>query len=162
MELVADTEDHVLLLTRQVELAVNLTVHTLACLTTDSDDSGIGLSDLMLHATLRDFYLVELGLTLVEEPHHRVLVGLQLRLGILDVVLVYLGQQGCRRNTDILQTLHHIYHVGHIDATRAQTSREEVVAVDTEQSHRLQVTDRQHTSVLQQYHTLGRRLTSDL
>ena len=141
---------------RQVELAVNLAVNALTSLTTDGDNRSISLLQFVGHATLRDFYLVKLGLSLIEEPHHRVLVGLQLHLRILHVVLVYLCQQRRGLHTNILQTLHHIDNIRHVDTTRTQTTREEVIAIDAKQRHRLQIADGQYAIVFQQHHTLGR------
>ena len=68
---------------------------------------------------------------------------------------------GCS-DADILKTGYHIDTVGHIDGTRAETAREEVIGVDTEEGNGLKVTDGEHTSVLQQYHALGARLAGNL
>ena len=143
MELVADAEYHVLLQLAQVELTVYFAVHALTSLTADGDDGGICLLQFMGHTALRDFYFVELGLALVEEPHHGILVGLELGLGIAHVVLVNLRQQGSGGNTDVLQSLYHVDHVRNVDTAGTQAARHEVVAVDTKQGHCLEVANGQ-------------------
>ena len=91
----------------------------------------------MLDGTVGNLYLVELRLTLVKEPHLGVLVDAQFLAGILHVVLIDLGKGGRGADTGILQSRHHIDHVRHVDTARTQTTREEIVAVYSEQCHRL-------------------------
>ena len=112
-------------------------------LAADGDDGGIGLLQFVGHTAFRNLYLVELGLALVEEPHHGILVGLELGLGIAHVVLVNLRQQGRGGNTDVLQSLYHVDHVRNVDTAGTQAARHEVVAVDTKQGHCLEVANGQ-------------------
>ena len=135
MELVADAEYHVLLRLRQVELAVYLAVQALPRLSANGHYGGVSLLHLVGHTALRNLYLVKLRLSLVQKPHHGVLVSLQLRLGIFYVVLVYLGQQWRGGHADVLQPRHHVNHIGNVDGTRAETARQEIVTVDAEEGH---------------------------
>ena len=161
MELVADAENHVFLQVCQVEFAVNLAIHALAGLAPDGDDGGVGLLHFVGHAAVGNLNLVQFWLSLVQEPHHGVLVGLQLGLGIFYVVLVNLGEEWGSAHTHVLQSLHHVDHVGHVDGPRAKSAREEIVAVHAEKSHGLQVADGQCPRVLQQHHAFGSALAGD-
>ena len=136
---VAHAKDHLLLVVCEVELAFYLPVHPLAGLPTYGDDGRIGQFGFGGGATLGYFYLIKLGLSLIEKPHHGILVGLEFGFGILYVVLVNLGELRCGAHSDILEPCHHIHHVGHVDTSRAQTTRKEVVAVHSEEGHGLEM-----------------------
>ena len=74
----AHAVDHRLFVFVEIEFGLDVAVQTFTSLTADGDNGCIGLLAGSLHAAPADFYLRELGLSLVEEPHLRILVGLEL------------------------------------------------------------------------------------
>jgi len=119
MEDTAHATDHLLLLIGEVELALDVAVHAFTGLTADGDDGSVGLGSLMLYAALRDVDLIEFGLPLIEKPHPRVLVGLELGFGIGHIFRIDVGELRCSGDAGVFQSVHHIHDVGHIDAARA-------------------------------------------
>ena len=161
MEGIRHSEYHVLLYLTQVELTIYLAVHTLASLSTYGDDSSIGLRLFTGYAALGYLDFIEFGLSLIQEPHHRILIGLQLSLGIFHVVLIDFCKLRSGSHTDVLQTCNHVYRITYINSTTTKAARHKVVRVDSEEGYCLQVANRQSTIVLQEHHTLCTTLTGN-
>ena len=88
MESIRYTENHILLYLTEIELTIDLAIHSLTRLTADGDDGSICLWLLTSYTTLSNLDFIELWLSLIQEPHHRILVCLQLSLGILYIILI--------------------------------------------------------------------------
>ena len=161
MEGIRNTENHILFRLTEVELTIDLTVHTLTSLTSDGDDGGISLRLLIGHTALSYIDFIEFWLSLIQEPHHRILVCLELCLGIFHIVLIDFCELRSSSHTDVLQSSNHIYRITYIDSSTTKSTRHKVVGVDTEESHRLQATDRESCIVLQEHHTLGAALAGN-
>ena len=129
VEDVAHAGNEGLLEVGQGELSGYLSVNALSCLTRNGDDSGTGLLGLMANATLGNLHLVQLGLSLIQEPHERVLVDSQFDAGIGHILLIDIGQQRCGGESLLGQGSHHVRHLLHIDAAGAYTAGEEVITV---------------------------------
>src|SRR5574344_558054 len=117
MESISHAEYHILLRFAEVEFTINTAVYTLTGLTTDGDDGCICLWKLMLYATRCDIYLVQFGLSLIQEPHLRILVGLEFCLCILHITLINLCELWRRADVGIFQSGDHVHYVRYIYAT---------------------------------------------
>ena len=161
MESIRYTENHILLYLTEVELTIDLAIHSLTCLTADGDDGSVCLWLLASYTAFSNLDFIELRLSLIQEPHHRILVCLQLSLGILHIILIDFRKLRSSCHTDVLQTGNHIHRIAYINGSTTETTRHEVVRVDTEECHGLQALDRKSGIILQEHHTLGRTLTGD-
>ena len=115
----------------------------------------------MGYTTLSNLYFIVFGLSLIEEPHHRILVSFKFCLGILHIALVNLRQLWSGVDADILQSCYHIDRISYVDTAATEATRHEVVGADTKQRYCFQRTYRQCIVVFQQYHTLSATLSGD-
>ena len=163
MEGIADVDNQSAFLRDEIKLGLDIAVDTLARLTADSDDSGIGGVHFLVDGNRRDANLRIFLLThhLCLEPLCRMTLGLEFHTGIVDVLTIDIGKGLARLDTSILQTFKHVNHVGGMNTARAYAAGKEVVAVFTKQSHRLDIFPRQGAVVLQQHDTFGGTLTGD-
>ena len=109
MKSIRYTENHILLYLTEVELTIDLAIHSLTCLTTDGDD-GSTLWLLATHNARPSPDFIEFWQTLIQ--NHIIDSCLpQLSLGILHIILIDFRKLRSSNNADVLQTGNHIYRI---------------------------------------------------